>query len=320
MLGTYYQLSDYISQVRTLIHDPSQSDYTDAQLAPLINNARFRVAIDLRCVRQFIAGLNTISMQESYPLTGFVGGLNIVNGGSNYTNPIVTIAGGNGVGATGTLAATNGVITNAVMTNWGSGYISGDGIPAITATVSDPTGTGAAIQPIPGLNILDVYTMTALWTPGNAPNNQSALALTFDWLPFGAFQAFCRAYRGTFSNPGAWTAHYGPVSPLNPTVNAQSIYMYPIPNQAYPIEWDVITTPNALINDTDVDYQVIVPWNDAVQYFAAQLAYLGLQQYNQAAIMLQLYQGRLREQPATGFARRIHNFYRSFAHRMRRIS
>lgn len=311
MQGAYAQLSDYISQTRTLIHDQSASDFTDAQLTPIINNARFRVALDCRCVRQFIAGLNTISQQEAYPLTGFVGGVVVNNGGHGFSaNTTASFSGGGGTGAAAQVIVVNGVITNIQMTNWGGGYAT-----APTLTLNNTGGgTGASYSVIAGTNILDIYTMTVLW---NGP--PSALAVTFDWLPFGAFQAFCRAYRGTFSNPGAWTAHYGPISPTSPQANAQSFYIYPIPNQVYPLEMDVITTSTPLVNDSDVDYQIITPWSDAVQYFSAHLCFLSLQQYAQSGVMKSLYDGRLKELPATAFARRVHNFYRLFGRTVRRM-
>lgn len=304
MLGIYSQLSDYTSQVQLLLHDQSASDYSVASLVPIINNARLRTATDCRCVGQFIQGLNTITQQESYPLSGFVGGMNVLNGGANYTNPTITITGGGGTGAACQAIPLSGALTtnNTNMVSWGGGYTS---VP--TVTVTDPTGSGAVLQPVTGLGILDIATMTVLW---NGP--PSALAVTFSWLPFGAFQAFCRAYRGVFSNPGAWTAHYGTTSPTSPQADARQFFMYPIPNQPYPLEMAVATLPVNLVNQTDVDYQIQSPWNDAVQYFAAHLALLGLHQWAAATVMKTLYDNRLKELPATTFSRRVHNFYRSF--------
>lgn len=309
MLGSYFTTADYISQVRNLIHDASASDFTDSQLIPFINNARLRTAQDLRCVRQFIQGLNTISQQETYPLNGFVGGMQVLNGGQNYTNPVITFTGGGGTGAAAQAIVVNGVITNIFMTNWGGGYTS-----TPIGTLIDPTGTGATFNVIAGLMINDILTMTVLW---NGP--PSALAITFDWLPFSAFQAFCRAYRATFSNPGAYTVHYGTTSPTMQTGDARAFYLYPIPNQPYYLEMDVAVLPNNLVTISDVDYQIVPPWNDAVQYFAAHLAFLSLQQYAQSGVMKGLYDGRCKELPATGYARRVHSFYRLYAKLIRRM-
>lgn len=310
MQGSYSQTSDYIAQIRTLLHDPNAADYTDAQLIPLVNNARLRVAQDLRCLRQFIAGLNTITQQEAYPLNGFVGGVGVTTGGANYPSSVTgTIAGGGGTGATVQVLTSGGVITGVNMTNWGGGYTS---TPTLTLA-NTGAGAGATFKVIAGLMIHDILTMTVLW---NGP--PSSLAVTFNWLPFGAFQAFCRAYRATFSNPGAYTVHYGTTSPTMQQADARAFYLYPIPNQPYPLEMDVSILPNPLVAVADVDYQIVSPWNDAVQYFGAHLAYLGLQQYQQAGVMKGLYDGRCRELPATGFVRRIHNFYRTYQALIRR--
>lgn len=302
MLGGYSQLSDYISQVRVLIHDASAQDYTDAQLTPLINNARLRVAQDLRCVIQFITGLNTITQQETYPLTGFIGGVVVTNGGVNYTNPTITFTGGGGSGAAAQAVLQNGVIVDINMSNWGGGYTS-----TPTMAITDTTGHGAAGNVIAGLNICDILQITVLWS-----QPPSALALTLSWLPFGAFQAFCRAYRATFANPGAFTVHYGTTNPQSRTLDARVFYTYPISNQPYPMEMNVSVLPDLLGATSDVDYQLLSPWNDAVQYFAAHLAYLGLQQWQQAGILKGIYDNRLKELPATGYVRRVHSWYRTF--------
>ena len=308
MLGRYYQLSDYVSDLQTLIHDPSASDYTVAQLTPIINKSRQRVAEDCRCVRQFITGLNTVTQQETYPLTDFVGGLVVQNGGANYTNPAITVAGG----GSGTPTVSAGAIVGASLNAWMVPVLSP---PAVTVT--DPTGAGAVITAVNATMIMDLYLITALLS--NPPASSASLAITFNWLPFDAFQAFCRAYRQTYGWPGAFTVHYGPVNPGSPQANAQRVYLFPIPNQPMPMEWDAITLPNALVNQTDVDYQIISPWTDAVRFYAAHECFLGLQQYAQANAMMTLYAGRTRELPATIRARRVHNFYRTYRSLIRRM-
>ncbi len=314
MLGAYAQGGDYVAQVRSLIHDPSASDLTDAQILTLVNNARLRTAQDLRVCRQFISGLNTISQQETYPLNGWVGGVIVTNGGANYANGTTAVfTGGGGSGAAATVIVSGGVVMGINMTNWGGGYTS---TPSL-ALANVGSGSGATFQVVAGLMIHDILTMTVLWNGAPAP--QSSLAVTFDWLPFMAFQAFCRAYRGTFSNPGAYTVHYGTTSPTMQTADARAFYIYPIPNQAYTLEMDVSILPSPLQALTDVDYQIVTPWNDAVQYFAAHLAFLGLQQFAQAGSLKGIYESRCRELPATGYVRRVHNAYRSFWPLIRRM-
>ena len=62
----------------------------------------------------------------------------MVNGGSAYTAPVVTITGGGGTGATATATVVGGAITGITITYPGSGYTS-----APTVTITDPTGSGA---------------------------------------------------------------------------------------------------------------------------------------------------------------------------------
>lgn len=312
--GGYAQVSDYISQVRVLVHDPNGADYTDAALIPIINNARLRVAQDLRCVVQFITGLNTITQQESYPLNGFVGGVVVTAGGQNF--PVTTginfptPADGNGSGAAATVTVVNGAIQTINMTNWGGGYTS----PVTGVLTNVGAGTGAVIKTVTGLNIHDILQITILWSMP-----PSALAVTLSWLPFGAFQAFCRAYRATFANPGAFTVHYGTTNPQSPSADARQFFTYPVSNQPYPMEMNVSVLPTVLPLTTSVDFQLVSPWNDAVQYFAAHLAYLGMQQFAQAGVMKGLYDGRLKELPATGYVRRIHSFFKTYRALMGRI-
>jgi FtsP/CotA-like multicopper oxidase with cupredoxin domain len=74
--------------------------------------------------------------------SGTISGVTVTNGGSRYTNPVVTFVGG---GATVTASATatvkSGVITGITVTNGGSGYTA---LPAIS--ISDSTGTGATAK------------------------------------------------------------------------------------------------------------------------------------------------------------------------------
>ena len=77
--------SDYISQIRELVHDLQSVDWTDTELITIVNNARQRAALDLHCVRTLYTGLTTIPNQEVYPINGGVGSITLLSGGSGYT-------------------------------------------------------------------------------------------------------------------------------------------------------------------------------------------------------------------------------------------
>lgn len=65
----------------------------------------------------------------------------ITNGGSNYTNPIITVSGGSGSGIALQATVAGGIITKITVTNPGTGYIATD---TLTVAFTDATGTGAA--------------------------------------------------------------------------------------------------------------------------------------------------------------------------------
>lgn len=294
-------LQDYITQVQYLVHDSSGANFTQTQLINFINQARVRVALDTHCVRKFITGLNTIAQQETYIYNGTIGGINLVAGGTNYTSPTVTITGGGGTGATATAVLNSGVIIDLNVTSFGSGYTS---IP--TVTITDATGTGASGTAVYLNNILDILSVTTLW--GN-------LRVMLGWLPFTQFQAWLRAYTFVFSQPdGVWSSF-----PASCT-----LYTYPIADQAYPMEWDVIMLPTPLTSLADVDFQITAPWNDGVQLFAAHLCQASIQNFTQADYWYNgtgtgKYDMRMKQLPATVYSRRIFNPYQTGIARIRRM-
>ena len=76
-------LSDYTTQVQFLVHDQSNSDFTQTELTNAINDARIVVAEDFQCCRQTLLApptnapnptsynpVSVITNQELYPLVG----------------------------------------------------------------------------------------------------------------------------------------------------------------------------------------------------------------------------------------------------------
>lgn len=70
---------------------------------------------------------------------------------------------------------------------------------------------------------------------------------------------------------------------------AGTMYVNPIPDQAYTSSFDVVCYPIALATDGDVEI-IPYPWTEAIQYFAAYLAYLSRQRKADADAMFQRYQ------------------------------
>lgn len=303
-------LQDYINQVRALIHDTNSADFTDATLINFINQARTRVAMDTHCVRGFLSvtggnALNTIGGKENYSYSGTVGGVTVGNGGTNYSvNTSITFtnaSGDTGTGAAASPVITNGVITAINMTNWGQGY----GL-APTVNISDSTGTGATATSTVLVNVLDILSVTVIWGEERVMHG---------YLGFSAFQTWCRQLTQNQSVPSIFTLHQGILQ----------AFLFQIPDQAYQMEWDILTLPSPLVNNVDVDAQVIAPWNDAVQFFACFLAIASLQNYNASKFWYEplnksgVYDQRIKQLPATAFSRRVYNPYRTYAKRLRRM-
>lgn len=100
-------------------------------------------------------------------------------------------------------------------------------------------------------------------------------------FPMSVYQAYVRIYPQQYLYIPTAGAQYGQ------GVNG-SLYLYPIPDHIYNMEWDCFCLPKDLLDDHD--YEAIPPpWTDAVSYFAAHLAYLGLQNLNAAQYYMNLY-------------------------------
>jgi hypothetical protein len=294
-------LQDYITQVQELVHDISAVDYTTAEMTSYVNSARKRTALDLHNVRQLLLGATIIPQQEQYPINGVVVGGTVVVGGAGYTNPTVSISAppAGGVQATAIAIVTGGAVTQIQMTNWGSGYVSASG-SSITMSIVGANTSPATVTPLTMTKVFDWASVSIL--NGN-------LRYTASWLPFTWFQAFCRAYVLQQRPPAVWTIHDG----------AQKAFFYPIPDQSYPVDLDVVALPDDLVNLTDIDIQVVPPCDDCVQYYGAYKALLKLQNFEQAEYFKKTYGQRVQDMQVGRQTRRIISPYRTFYRRTARL-
>lgn len=304
-------LQDYINQVRLLVHDTNSADFTDATLIQFINQARTRVAMDTHCVRGFLSvtggsALNTIAARENYSYSGTIGGVTVTAGGAGFTStPSITFTnavGDTGTGAAATATVTSGVITAINMTNWGQGYGARPTVNIVGGGGSGATATATLLT-----NILDIISITTIWGQERVMHG---------FLGFSAFQTWCRQITNQESVPSIYTLHQG----------IQQAFLFQVPDQAYTMEWDILTLPTALVANTDIDTQVISPWNDAVQLFATHLCQASLQNFSAADYWYTgkpeqpgKYDRRIVQLPAKAFSRRVFNPYRTYAKRLRRM-
>lgn len=121
-----------------------------------------------------------------------------------------------------------------------------------------------------------------------------------------SLRRYAYAYLTAFYRP--WTqyqqlpvafAKYGP----------NIVYVAPAPNVDYPnAEFDTAIIPAALINDNTDDI-IPEPYTDAVKYYAARLAKLRMQQYEEALAFDKLFTQRVNELNAENDAYSIPNIY-----------
>ena len=313
-------LSDYITQVQFLVHDQTNADFSTAELTNAINNARVAVALDFHCVRKLYiappsnAPLSTlyspvsvITNQEAYPLLGPNGlnsqivGVNVTAGGANYTAAAtVTFAAGpaGSVQATGVPVIANGAIVGVSMTAWGNGYTPGT-LPSVTFADTGG-GTGATGIAVAFNNVLNVISISYIW------GNQRYM---LKFRGFTLFQAYMRSLLNFSQRALIWTIHE----------QTGTVLIQPPPDQPYVSEWDVIVLPQPLVSPPDVDKDVIPPWSDAVQYWAAMLCLNKLQNFEQAGHYFKLYSARVPKIIIGAGGTRIPNIYnRSFQRRVAR--
>jgi hypothetical protein len=322
-------LSDYITQVQFLVHDQTNADFTQSEMTAVINNARVVVAEDFQCCRHtylaapnqapnpaLYAPVSVMQNQELYPLrgpnglNGIVVGANVTAGGSGYS-PATTVtftAGPPGsVQATAVPVISNGIITGINMTAWGTGYqpalplVSPSAIQPPIVTITDSGGgVGAVATATMFNNVFNVIQISYLW------GNQRYSLM---WRGSMLFQAYMRSQTFFTQRGMIWT------------INQQMgfVLIQPPPDQSYVTEWDVICLPLPLLNPGDTDTQIVPPYDDAVQYYAAYLCLLKLQNFQQAEFMLKLYSARVPKIiVGTGGVRIPNPYNKSFQRRVSR--
>lgn len=285
-----YDAFEYLKQVTRLLRNHKQEMNNPEDLLSYINIARREVAGRTQCIRRLT------------PVSGQIAGYTNLVGGSGYVTPVATItppdfpsnfgANPNGLQATAQAIQTGGVITDIIITNAGDGYFS----PIITITDATGPGTGATASltttPINTLNQgQEVYNFSDIYTgawPGVdcviSVRSASVIYTNYRYsLPcyaFSVYQAFIRQYPFQYQYVPSFFSQFGQGA-------NGSLYTYPMASQTYQWELDCICLPLPLTMDNGTTEAIPQPWNDAVQYFAAQLAFQELGNLNAAAFYQQ---------------------------------
>jgi hypothetical protein len=84
------------------------------------------------------------------------------------------------------------------------------------------------------------------------------------------------------------------------------------------LEIDAVVLPGLLVLPTDSDLQIIMPMADCVQFYAAHLALIKLQNFGQADYFNKKYEERYQQIQRTRQTRRMQNAYQTMWRRMQR--
>lgn len=279
-------LQTYLNETRRLLHDALAQYWSDADLTIAINTACKRAVSDSTCYRV----LQTVHLspgRETYVYGGLTGAA-VTAGGSGYTGAsTVTFSAppAGGTTATGTLLLQEGAVSALVVTDPGRGYLTSP-----TYTLAGP-GTGAALSPtILNPNTLDVMNVTVVWGQTRVILNR---------MSFTEFQASVRAWVGYQQRPGI-CASYG----------QDQWFIGPVPDQYFLSEWDTVLVPPELMNLTDVSV-VAYPYTDPVPFYAAHIAKLNEQSYDESERFLQLYTQKMRYAQKAAMMRMMRSAYGS---------
>lgn len=93
---------------------------------------------------------------------------------------------------------------------------------------------------------------------------------------------------GTASSVFQPTTAYSLIPAVYAKLSPTQVYLAPMPNNAYSAEWDTSIVSADLVNGSDAD-PLPYPWTQPVPFYAAHLAHLQLQQYDEAQQYKTLY-------------------------------
>ena len=279
-------LASYQTDVLRILHDQNLSTYTTVDVQSAVNEARRQTVADTGCLRS----LQTlyIAPNVEYYAFGQINGWFITSGGSNYTNPSITISGGNNTTpATATATLTGGVITGLTITNPGAGFQPDQA--AITYNITDATGSGAVLNfSCISVNTLDILQVNLVWT---------TTRVALDWRPWSEFSVQMRVWTNWQQRPAMW-AQYG----------EQAIYIGPLPDQPYLCEVDTVLIPVDLVSTTTVD-PISYIYQGPVKFYAAYLLKMKEQSFGEAEWFLKQYNDRVMQVQAQTAGRRVPSMY-----------
>jgi hypothetical protein len=283
-------LNSYMKDTVRLLRDAKQELLNPLDMVAHVNTARREVAMRAQCVRVLT------------PISGSVVSATMTAQGSGYTSATtVTVSAPdfpsgsgpfpNGSQATAAPIISGGKVVNIDITYGGYGYwqpaltiVDGGGTGAIAVantSLSNQLSVGREVYNFADIDLSAFPGAGAVYYARSVAVIYANYRYTLYVASFSDYQSMIRRYTAGYQYVPAFAAQFGQGT-------AGSLYVYPLPSQAYQYELDCLCLPQDLVTDLSVEI-VPDPWSEAVKYFAAHLCYLDLQNFNAAKFYLELF-------------------------------
>jgi hypothetical protein len=276
-------LSSYITEVQRLLHDANSVFWSTSELTDYINDARERVARDTGCLRTLQITATPIS-STGVPATVWTAGATVTAGQFIFNNIFIYEV------------VTSGVLSTTPPPYPASGYTFPPSTPFTDGTASLQYSGPVEVIPygiISTGTTLDILNVNVYWGNSRIP---------LRYLPWSNFNAQLRYWQNYVGRPVCFSV-YG----------QNTIYVGPVPDQAYVVEIDSTILPTALsLNTPNVNDQIQDPYTTPVAFYAAYKAKYKEQSYGEAEIYKQEYAKQIQAVLNSVYTRRIPDPYSTF--------
>jgi len=276
-------LSSYITEVQRLLHDANSVFWSTSELTDYINDARERVARDTGCLRTLQITATPIS-STGVPATVWTAGATVTAGQFVFNNIFIYEV------------TVSGVLSTTAPPYPASGYTFPPSTPFTDGTATLQYSGPAEIIPYATIATgitLDILNVNVYWGNSRIP---------LRYLPWSNFNAQLRYWQNYVGRPVCFSV-YG----------QNTIYVGPVPDQAYVVEIDSTILPTALsLNTPNANDQIQDPYTTPVAFYAAYKAKYKEQSYGEAEIYKQEYAKQIQAVLNSVYTRRIPDPYSTF--------
>jgi hypothetical protein len=276
-------LSSYITEVQRLLHDANSVFWSTSELTDYINDARERVARDTGCLRTLQITATPIS-STGVPATVWTAGATVTAGQFIFNNIFIYEV------------VTSGVLSTTAPPYPASGYTFPPSTPFTDGTATLQYSGPAEIIPYANIatgTTLDILNVNVYWGNSRIP---------LRYLPWSNFNAQLRYWQNYVGRPVCFSV-YG----------QNTIYIGPVPDQAYVVEIDSTILPASLsLNTPNANDQIQDPYTTPVAFYAAYKAKYKEQSYGEAEIYKQEYAKQIQAVLNSVYTRRIPDPYSTF--------